>query len=88
MTTIHSHGLEQADILDTYGSSGGALAVRLAVGEAHVIQQNKEYFASAGVDISALESSSSSSKVRYTTTTQLHSQQSIQHYTVGYTCCV
>lgn len=55
------YGVDRADILNT-AESGGELAVRLAVGEAHVIQENREYFASHGVDITALESTSSGSK--------------------------
>ena len=41
--------------------SGGELAVRMAIGEAHVIAENKEFFVKHGVDINALESTTSSS---------------------------
>lgn len=33
------------------------MAVRLAVGETHLVKENKEYFEQEGIDLSALESS-------------------------------
>ena len=61
--------MSERDILDT-AESGGELAVRLAIGEAGVIQENKAFFAAHGVDLAALESSSSTAKasVRSNTT--------------------
>lgn len=50
------YGVARGDILDTDGVGGGEMAVRLAIGETHVIQENQEYFASHGVDIQVLES--------------------------------
>jgi multiple RNA-binding domain-containing protein 1 len=50
------YGVSRGDILDTDGVGGGEMAVRLAIGETHVIQENQEYFASHGVDIEVLES--------------------------------
>jgi multiple RNA-binding domain-containing protein 1 len=38
------------------------LAVRLAIGETQIIQENKEYFSSHGVDFDSLESALSASK--------------------------
>jgi len=49
------YGVSTSDILDTQ-EAGGEMAVRLAIGEAHVVQENRDFFASHGVDIAALES--------------------------------
>lgn len=50
-------GLEKGAILDVKdGLSSGNAAVRLALGETQVIEENKKYFESHGVDISGLES--------------------------------
>lgn len=72
------YGVSRGDILDTDGAAGGELAVRLAIGETQIIQENKEYFLSHGVDTDSLESalssaksSSSSSKVVERSTTTL-----------------
>jgi multiple RNA-binding domain-containing protein 1 len=48
--------LSGGDILDADGVGGGELAVRLAIGETHILQDNREYFLSHGVDIDILES--------------------------------
>ena len=48
--------------MDTAKVSGGELAVRLAISETQILQENKEYFQAHGVDISALESSTSANK--------------------------
>ena len=53
------HGVEVSDIMDT-AEAGGEMAVRMAVGEAKIIQENRDYFLSHGVDIAALESQESS----------------------------
>lgn len=50
------YGVSRGDILDTEGAGGGEIAVRLAIGETHVIKENQEYFASHGVNIDVLES--------------------------------
>ena len=50
------YGVARGDILDTEGVAGGEMAVRLAIGETHVIQENQAYFASHGVNIEVLES--------------------------------
>lgn len=54
--------MSRGDILDADGVGGGELAVRLAIGETQIIQENKEYFLSHGVDIDALESTLTNSK--------------------------
>ena len=36
-------------------ASGGDIAVRLAIGETQIIQENTEYFLSHGVNINVLE---------------------------------
>lgn len=64
------YGLDRSDILDT-AEAGGEMAVRLAIGEAHVIQENRDYFASHGVDIAALESSNGVRAAARSTTTIL-----------------
>jgi multiple RNA-binding domain-containing protein 1 len=43
-------------LLDTSNLQGGDIAVRLAVAETQVIQENTDYFKQHGVDINALES--------------------------------
>ncbi len=48
-------------MLDTT-ESGGELAVRLAIGETQIISDNKTYLAEHGIDISVLESATSSEK--------------------------
>jgi multiple RNA-binding domain-containing protein 1 len=67
---VYRYGVNRSDILDT-AEGGGEMAVRLAIGESHVIQENRDYFAAHGVDIAALESSSSSSKAGARSTTTL-----------------
>ena len=64
------HGVSSADILDT-SKGGGEMAVRLAIGESHVVMENKEYFAAHGVDINALESSTAQVKVKSRSDTTL-----------------
>jgi multiple RNA-binding domain-containing protein 1 len=56
------YGIARGEILDTDGAGGGELAVRLAIGETQIIQENKDYFSAHGVDIDVLESSLSQSK--------------------------
>ena len=53
--------MAHTDILDT-AEGGGELAVRLAIAESHVVQENKDYLAGQGVDLLALESSTSDSR--------------------------
>lgn len=53
---LDRYGLSGGDILDASGATGGELAVRLAIGETHVLQDNREYFLAHGVDINVLES--------------------------------
>mmetsp|Transcript_40843 Transcript_40843/g.41714 ORF Transcript_40843/g.41714 Transcript_40843/m.41714 type:complete len:888 (+) Transcript_40843:120-2783(+) len=55
------YGMSRTDILDTT-EKGGELAVRLAVAESHIIQDNREYLTAHGVDLTALESSGSGKK--------------------------
>lgn len=54
--------MSRADIMDTSKVSGGELAVRLAISETQILQENREYFEAHGVDISALESATSTNK--------------------------
>jgi multiple RNA-binding domain-containing protein 1 len=52
-------GLSKGDVLDVKdGISSGNAAVRLALGETHIISENIAFFDSHGVDVTALESSS------------------------------
>jgi multiple RNA-binding domain-containing protein 1 len=44
------YGVSGSDILDRT-EGGGEMAVRLAIGEAHVIQENRDYFSSHGMYI-------------------------------------
>eukprot|EP00605_Chrysophyceae_sp_TOSAG23-4_P000162 GSChrysophyteH1.ASY1.ANO1.185.1 assembled CDS len=55
------YGLKESDVLDT-SHAGGDMAIRLAVGEAQVIQENRDFFREKGVNIESLESQSSDSK--------------------------
>ncbi len=58
--------------MDTNAVKGGELAVRLAIGETQIIQENKSYFAAHGVDITSIESNSAKSKnIERSTTTIL-----------------
>ena len=47
---IIRYGVDRSAILDRT-EGGGEMAVRLAIGEAHVIQENRDYFSSHGVDL-------------------------------------
>jgi multiple RNA-binding domain-containing protein 1 len=51
-------GLRKGDILDVKGLSSGDAAVRLALGETQIIEENRQYFANHGVDMEALVSTS------------------------------
>ena len=65
------YGLNSSDIMDTT-VAGGEMAVRLAIGEVQVIQENTEYFTAHGVNLSALESHFSGvQRVERSTTTIL-----------------
>ena len=55
------YGISRSAILDT-NESGGDLAVRLALGESQIIQENRAYFSSHGVSVFALESAHSSER--------------------------
>ncbi len=57
----NQYGVERSDIMDINEGSG-EMAVRLAMGEAQIAQENKEYFISHGVDITALDSINSTNK--------------------------
>lgn len=67
---FYRHGVTSADILDT-SRSGGEMAVRLAIGEAAVVMENREYFAQHGIDVDALESTHSTAKAGARSTTTL-----------------
>lgn len=65
------YGVENADILDV-DLKGGDLAVRMAIGETQIVQENQDYLAGQGVNLDALESANSSSKgVKRSATTLL-----------------
>ncbi len=64
------YGVEKSAIMDTT-LKGGDMAIRLAIGESQVIQENKDYFLSHGVDLNALESLNSNDKVTKRSTTTL-----------------
>eukprot|EP01041_Mallomonas_annulata_P007130 gene7130-14504_t len=55
------YGMSRTDILDT-SQGGGELAVRLAIAESQVIQENRDYLSAQGVDLTVLESSGSDKK--------------------------
>jgi multiple RNA-binding domain-containing protein 1 len=57
----NQYGVSQSAIMDT-GLTGGDMAVRLAIGESQVIQENKDFFSSHGVDLNALESLNSAER--------------------------
>lgn len=71
---IIRYGVSRGAILDADGVGGGELAVRLAIGETQIIQENKEYFTSHGVDIDALESSLIHSKTNNNNNSNLKSK--------------
>ena len=53
-------GLRKGDILNVKDGKSGDAAVRLALGETHIIEENRQYFATHGIDMEALVSSASS----------------------------
>jgi len=65
------YGVTQSDIMDTSTAGGGDLAVRLAIGESKIIQENIEYFKTHGVDLSAIESHFSGDKASQRSNTTL-----------------
>lgn len=69
VTTIR-YGLQKGQVLDPT-ESGGEMAVRMAIGESHVQQDNREYFSSRGVDLTALESHLSSRRASQRSSTTL-----------------
>ena len=65
------YGLKASDILNTMEESASELAVRLALAETSIIQENREYLRQHGVDISVLESNHSNAKSNARSTTTL-----------------
>ena len=62
-------GVSKGDVLNVKdGISSGNAAVRLALGETHIISENIAFFESHGVDISALEGSNTDNKSKRSTT--------------------
>jgi multiple RNA-binding domain-containing protein 1 len=58
-----SHNLQAFDILNVKGdANGGDIAVRMAIGETKIIQDNTTFFAKHGVNMSALDSQLSNKK--------------------------
>lgn len=47
-------GLSKGDILNVTDAASGDAAVRLALGETHVVNENREYFAKHGISMDAL----------------------------------
>jgi multiple RNA-binding domain-containing protein 1 len=64
------YGISQIDILNS-ADSGGDMAVKLAIGEATVIADNRKYFLDHGIDINALESATSGSNASKRSNTTL-----------------
>eukprot|EP01038_Epipyxis_sp_PR26KG_P009552 gene9552-12865_t len=64
------YGVSRSDIMDS-NASGGDVAVRLAIGETQIIQENADFFASHGININALESNHSKQKVTKRSTTTI-----------------
>ena len=61
-------GLRKGDILNVKeGLSSGDAAVRLALGETHIIEENREYFRKEGVDMDALVSLNGDNRNRSST---------------------
>jgi multiple RNA-binding domain-containing protein 1 len=61
-------GLRKGDILNVKdGLSSGDAAVRLALGETHIIEENREYFRKEGIDMEALVSLKGDNSKRSTT---------------------
>lgn len=58
----YRYGVAKGDIMDANSERGGELAVRLAIGETQIIQENKSFFASHGIDLDALESLTTTTK--------------------------
>ena len=55
--------MQAFDILNVKGdANGGDIAVRMALGETKIIQDNKTFFAKHGVNMSALDSQLSNKK--------------------------
>ena len=54
------YGVEKRELLDTE-AEGVSLAVRLAQGQTHIVQQTKQWLASHGVSLAALEQAASAS---------------------------
>jgi len=64
-------GIQKSDILNVTDGSSGDAAVRLALGETHIIQENMEYFASHGIDMAALLQEGETVKRKRSSTTIL-----------------
>ena len=64
------YGVSHSTILDT-NEGGGEMAVRMAIGETQIIQENRAYFMSNGVDINALESKDSDTRRAKRSTTTI-----------------
>ena len=70
-TLAERFGLSRSEIMDT-SIAGGDMAVRLAIGEAKIVQENADYFRSHGVNLQAIESHfSGNNAARRSTTTLL-----------------
>jgi hypothetical protein len=66
-----SFGVKSSDIMDTDTKSAGEIAVAMAVSENQIVQENQEFFKGHSIDLSALESSSSSSRASKRSSTAL-----------------
>lgn len=66
-----SFGVKSSDIMDTETKTAGEIAVAMAVSENQIIQENKDFFAGHSIDLSALESNTSSSRAAARSSTAL-----------------
>lgn len=63
-------GVSKSEIMDT-SQTAGEMAVRMALGEAHVIEENRTFFLRHGVDLNALESNTSTHRASKRSTTTI-----------------
>ena len=64
------YAMTRSDILDTT-EGGGELAVRIAMGETHILQENRDFFLKHNVDLNVLESSTSDRRAQERSSTTL-----------------
>ena len=64
------YAMTRSDILDTT-EGGGELAVRMAMGETHVLKENRDFFIKHNVDLNVLESNTSNNRAQARSSTTL-----------------